>query len=108
MGAEEMGANIFRITQTEAKLRLENVQGKQAANQTHFEVGRKVRQTIRELGTALPEDQPVPKKSVKQLQRAHAAAHAQQIEQAQLSEQRGQPQAQPHQESLLLDTAEDR
>lgn len=99
MGAEEMGANIFRITQTEAKLRLEDVQGKQAANQTHFEVGRKVRQTIRELGTALPEDLPVPQKSVKQLQREHAR----QIEQAQPANQTDNP----HQRPLPLDTAED-
>ncbi|MEO5951070.1 MAG: DNA damage-inducible protein D [Chloroflexia bacterium] len=104
MGAAEMGANIFRITQTEAKLRVETVQGKQAANQTHLEVGRKVRQTIKELGTTLPEDLPVPKKSVKQLQREHA----QQVTQAQLGDQSSQPPpAQLHQEPLLLDTTED-
>jgi DNA-damage-inducible protein D len=105
MGSEELGANIFRITQTEAKLRIENVQGKQAANQTHFEVGRKVRQTIRELGTALPEDLPPPKESVKQLQREHAR----QIAQAQLSDQNSQlPQSeQPHQAPLLPDITEE-
>ncbi|MEO8289239.1 MAG: DNA damage-inducible protein D [Chloroflexota bacterium] len=99
MGAEEMGANIFRITQTEAKLRLENVQGKQAANQTHFEVGRKVRQTIRELGTGLPEDLPVPKKSVKQLQREHT----QEAKQPRLNDQSAQTQQEP----LPLDAAND-
>ena len=104
MGSEELGANIFRITQTEAKLRIENVQGKQAGNQTHFEVGRKVRQTIRELGTALPEVLPVPEKSVKQLQRERARQMAQgQMAQGQLTDQSSQPTQpeQPHQESLL-------
>ncbi len=99
MGAEEMGANIFRITQTEAKLRLENVQGKQAANQTHFEVGHKVRQTIKELGTGLPENLPAPEKSVKQLQREHAH----QMERAQLSDQAGQSPQEP----VSLDTPRD-
>ncbi len=47
MSSEELGANIFRATQTEAKLKRENITGKEQANRTHFQVGRKVRQTIR-------------------------------------------------------------
>jgi len=58
MGSTELAANLFRATQTEDKLRRENIKGKQKANQTHFEVGQKVRQTIRELGGTMPEDLP--------------------------------------------------
>ena len=50
MGSTELAANLFRATQTEEKLRRDDVRGKTRANQTHFEVGRKVRQTIQELG----------------------------------------------------------
>ena len=59
MGSTELAANLFRATQTEEKLRRENIQGKQKANQTHFEVGKKVRQTIKEIGGAMPENLPV-------------------------------------------------
>jgi hypothetical protein len=69
MGSEELAANLFRATQTEAKLRRENVKGKQAANNTHYVVGHKVRETISELGGTMPEDLPTPEKSVKQLER---------------------------------------
>ena len=60
MGSEELAANLFRATQADAKLRRENVQGEARANQTHFEVGRKVRQTIKELEGAMPENLPTP------------------------------------------------
>lgn len=69
MGYEELAANLFRATQTEAKLRRENVQGKQEANKTHFEVGKKVRDTIKDLGGTMPEDLPTPEKSIQQLER---------------------------------------
>lgn len=69
MGSTELAANLFRATQTDEKLRRENVQGKDAANQTHFEVGAKVRQTIAELGGTMPEDLPTPEKSIKQIAR---------------------------------------
>ena len=69
MGSTELAANLFRATQTEEKLRRENIQGKAAANQTHYEVGRKVRQTIQELGGTMPEDLPTPEKSVQQIER---------------------------------------
>ncbi|MGE0503279.1 MAG: DNA damage-inducible protein D [Rhizobiaceae bacterium] len=58
MGSTELAANLFRATQTEEKLRRENVRGKDAANRTHFGVGAKVRQTIRELGGDMPETLP--------------------------------------------------
>ena len=70
MGYEELAANLFRATQAEAKLKRDNIQGKTAANQTHFDVGAKVRQTINELGGTMPEDLPTPEKSIKQLERA--------------------------------------
>ena len=59
MGSTELAANLFRATQTEEKLRRENIKGKTKANQTHYEVGKKVRQTIKELGGTMPEDLPV-------------------------------------------------
>ncbi len=58
MGSTELAANLFRATQTEDKLRRENIKGKQKANRTHYEVGQKVRQTIKELGGTMPEDLP--------------------------------------------------
>lgn len=69
MGSEELAANLFRATQTDAKLRRENIRGKDNANKTHFEVGQKVRQTIKDLGGTMPEDLPTPEKSIKQLER---------------------------------------
>ena len=69
MGSTELAANLFRATQTDEKLRRENIRGKQAAYDTHYEVGRKVRQTIRELGGTMPEDLPTPEKSIAQLER---------------------------------------
>lgn len=58
MGSTELAANLFRATQAEEKLRRDKVKGKARANQTHFEVGKKVRQTIHELGGTMPEDLP--------------------------------------------------
>lgn len=69
MGSTELAANLFRATQTEEKLRRENIQGKAAANHTHYEVGKKVRQTIKDLGGTMPEDLPTPEKSIKQLEK---------------------------------------
>lgn len=69
MGSTELAANLFRATQTDEKLRRENIRGKEAANKTHYEVGRKVRQTIAELGGTMPEDLPTPKKSISQIER---------------------------------------
>lgn len=69
MGSTELAANLFRATQTDEKLRRENIHGKAAANRTHLEVGKKVRQTIKDLGGTMPEDLPTPEKSIKQLER---------------------------------------
>ena len=69
MGSTELAANLFRATQTDEKLRRENVQGKQAAYETHYQVGKKVRQTIKELGGTMPEDLPTPEKSIAQIER---------------------------------------
>jgi DNA-damage-inducible protein D len=59
MGSSELAANLFRATQTEEKLRRDKIKGKERANQTHFDVGKKVRKTIAELGGTMPEDLPV-------------------------------------------------
>ena len=69
MGSTELAANLFRATQTEEKLRRENIQGKAKANQTHYEVGKKVRQTIEELGGTMPEDLPTPEEDLKKLEK---------------------------------------
>ena len=69
MGATELAANLFRITQTDDKLRRENIKGKEKANETHFAVGKKVRQTIAELGGTMPENLPSPEKSAKLLKK---------------------------------------
>jgi DNA-damage-inducible protein D len=69
MGSTELAANLFRATQTDEKLRREKIQGKDNANKTHFEVGKKVRETIRDLGGTMPEDLPTPEKSVKEIEK---------------------------------------
>ncbi len=70
MGSTELAANLFRATQTEEKLRRDEVQGKENANATHYGVGKKVRQTIAELGGTMPEHLPTPDKSIRQIERA--------------------------------------
>ena len=67
-GSEELGANMFRITQTEAKLRRENIKGDLDSRRTHFDVGKKVRQTMRELGSEMPENLK-PEKHIRQLKK---------------------------------------
>lgn len=69
MGSTELAANYFRITQTEEKLRRENIKGKEKANTTHYVVGKTVRRTIEELGGTMPEELPTPDKSVKQIEK---------------------------------------
>lgn len=70
MGSTELAANLFRATQTEEKLKRENVQGKREANKAHYEVGEKVRATIKELGGTMPEALPTPAQSIKQVENA--------------------------------------
>lgn len=69
MGSTELAANLFRATQAEDKLRREKIQGKSKANQTHYEVGMVVRETIEKLGGTMPEDLPVAEKSIRQLEK---------------------------------------
>ncbi|GAB6181715.1 hypothetical protein JCM14036_30340 [Desulfotomaculum defluvii] len=68
MGSTELAANLFRATQTEEKLRREKIRGKEKANDTHYKVGAKVRQTIKELGGTMPENLPTAD-SIKKLER---------------------------------------
>lgn len=69
MGSEELGANIFRITQTEAKLKKSNINNEELACATHNYVGKAVRRTIEQLGGTMPEQLPTPEKSVKELEK---------------------------------------
>jgi DNA-damage-inducible protein D len=68
MGSTELAANLFRATQTEEKLRRDKIKGKAAANRTHFQVGQKVRQTIKDLGGTMPEDLPT-EESIKKVEK---------------------------------------
>lgn len=69
MGSTELAANLFRATQTEEKLRRDNIKGKKQANKTHFDIGEKVRKTIEDIGGTMPEDLPVAD-SIKKLEKA--------------------------------------
>lgn len=69
MGSTELAANLFRATQTDEKLRRDNIKSKANANKTHYDVGVKVRETIKELGGTMPEDLPTPRKSIQQIKR---------------------------------------
>ena len=69
MGSAELGANIFRITQTEALLEKQEVPNERIATDTHYKVGKTVRKAIEELGGTMPEDLPTPKKSIKELEK---------------------------------------
>jgi DNA-damage-inducible protein D len=69
MGSEELGANIFRATQADAKLKRDQVRTKGQANITHYKVGQEVREAIKRLGGTMPEDLPTPEKSIQELQR---------------------------------------
>ena len=68
MGSTELAANLFRATQTEEKLRREKVKGKKVANDVHYTVGKKVRETIEELGGTMPEDLPTPEESIAKIE----------------------------------------
>ncbi|MBI9068974.1 MAG: DNA damage-inducible protein D [Salinivirgaceae bacterium] len=69
MGSTELAANLFRATQTEEKLRKDNIKGKAKANKTHYEIGKKVRKTIEEIGGTMPEDLPTAD-SIKKIEKA--------------------------------------
>lgn len=69
MNEDELIANLFRINQTKQKLLRDNIQGEDNAKNTHYEVGKKVRKAIADIGGMMPEDMPTPKKSLKELER---------------------------------------
>ena len=69
MGSEELGANLFRITQPEAKMRRDDPQGLDEASSIHYTVGKEVRETIEKIGGTMPEDLPTPEKSISQVER---------------------------------------
>ena len=69
MGSDELIANLFRISQTEQKLKRDNIQTETDANKAHYEVGSKIRNTIKELGGTMPEDLPTLEKRLKQLEK---------------------------------------
>lgn len=69
MSSEELADNIFRIAQTDAKLRRDNIDNEYTASSVHYEVGKKIRNTIKELGGTMPEDLPTPEKSLKELEK---------------------------------------
>ena len=69
MGSTELIANLFRISQTEEKLRKDNIQGAAKATQTHYTVGREVRKAIEKIGGTMPEDLPTPEKSIQQIEK---------------------------------------
>lgn len=69
MGEDELIANLFRISQTKQKLVNDEVFGEQEANDTHYEVGKKVRKAIADIGGKMPEELPTPKKSLKEIEK---------------------------------------
>lgn len=68
MGSTELAANLFRATQTEEKLNKDGITDKTAAKKTHFEVGKKVRKAIKDIGGTMPENLPTPEKSIQQIE----------------------------------------
>ena len=68
MGSEELADNIFRIAQTDAKLKRDNVENEYIANSVHYEVGKEVRESIKRLGGTMRENLPTPDKSLKELE----------------------------------------
>jgi len=69
MGSEELAANLFRITQTESKLKRDNISSEKDANKTHYNIGKNIREVIEKNGGTMPEKLPTPKKSLKELEK---------------------------------------
>ena len=69
MGSEELADNIFRIAQTDAKLKRDNIDNEYTANSVHYEVGKIVRKAIKEAGGTMPEDLLTPDRSLKELEK---------------------------------------
>ena len=73
MGSTELIANLFRISQTEEKLRKDNIQGADTATSVHYNVGKEVRTAIEKIGGTMPEDLPRPEKSIQEIEREQMA-----------------------------------
>lgn len=73
MGSTELIANLFRISQTEEKLRKDSIQGADAATSVHYNVGKEVRTAIEKIGGTMPEDLPRPEKSIQEIEREQMA-----------------------------------
>ncbi len=58
MGKEELAANLFRVTQTEAKIRNEGIKGQKASENAAHGVGQKVRETMKQISGTTPEALP--------------------------------------------------
>ena len=71
MGSEELADNLFRIVQTEEKLKNDNIKGEGNAIDTHYIVGKKVRETIKKLGCTMPENLPTPERSIKEIEKSN-------------------------------------
>ena len=69
MGSEELAANLFRITQTESKLKRDNISSENDANKTHYNIGKNIREVIAKNGGTMPENLPTPEKSLKELEK---------------------------------------
>jgi len=69
MGSEELAANLFRITQTESKLKRDNISSENDANETHYNIGKNIRKVIAKNGGTMPENLPTPEKSLKELEK---------------------------------------
>ena len=69
MGSDELIANLFRISQTEQKIKKDNVRLEKTANETHYEVGKEIRRTIKKLGGTMPEELSTPDRSLKEIEK---------------------------------------
>jgi len=84
MGSTELIANLFRISQTEEKLRKDNVNNANAATAVHHTVGKEVRKAIEEIGGTMPEDLPTPEKSIAQIEKEQMESLKQKAKNGQL------------------------
>lgn len=75
MGSDELIANLFRISQTEQKLKKDKINGENNANKTHYEIGKNIREVIKKNGGTMPEELPTPEKSLKELEKENYVKH---------------------------------
>ena len=73
MGSTELIANLFRISQTEEKLRKDEVDNAKTATSIHYSVGKEVRSAIEKIGGTMPEDLPTPEKSIQEIEKEQMA-----------------------------------